>query len=58
MLKSIKFKGFLKGGETTPYYYIIGGNKNRESSSGTSNLLYIRLISMEFPDEVPFSDSR
>ena len=38
--------------------YIIGENKNRKSSSGTSNLLYIRLISMKFPDEVPFSDSR
>ena len=33
-------------------------NKTRKSSSGTSNLLYISLISMKFPDEVPFSDSR
>ena len=38
--------------------YIIEKNKTRKSSSGTSNLLYIRLISMKFPDEVPFSDSR
>ena len=38
--------------------HIIGENKNRKSSSGTSNLLYIKLISMKFPDEVPFLDSR
>ena len=38
--------------------YIIGKNKTRKSSSGTSNLLYIRLISMKFPDEVPSPDSR
>ena len=33
-------------------------NKTRKSSSGTSNLLYIRLISMKFPVEVPFLDNR
>ena len=38
--------------------YIIEENKNRKSSSGTSNLLYIKLISMKFPDEVPFLDNR
>ena len=38
--------------------YIIGKNKTRKSSSETSNLLYIRMISMKFPDEVPFLDNR
>ena len=54
-----KFQGFFKGWRNyTLLLYIIGKNKTRKSSSGTSNLLYIRLISMKFPDEVPFSDSR
>ena len=54
-----KIQGFYKGRRYyTLLLYIIGKNKTRKSSSGTSNLLYIRLISMKFPDEVPFSDSR
>ena len=54
-----KFQGLYKGRRNyTLLLYIIGKNKTRKSSSGTSNLLYIRLISMKFPDEVPFSDSR
>ena len=54
-----KIQGFYKGRRYyTLLLYIIGKNKTRKSSSGTSNLLYIRPISMKFPDEVPFSDSR
>ena len=54
-----KFQGLVRGRRNyTLLLYIIGKNKTRKSSSGTSNLLYIRLISMKFPDEVPFSDSR
>ena len=53
-----KFQGFFKGWRNyTLLLYIIGKNKTRKSSSGTSNLLYIRLISMKFPNEVPSPDS-
>ena len=52
------FQGLFRGRRNYTLLYIIGKNKTRKSSSGTSNLLYIRLISMKFPDEVPFSDSR
>ena len=54
-----KNRRLLKGRRNyTLVLYIIGKNKTRKSSSGTSNLLYIRLISMKFPDEVPSPDSR
>ena len=53
-----KFQGLYKGRRYyTLLLYIIGKNKTRKSSSGTSNLLYIKLISMKFPDEVPSPDS-
>ena len=54
-----KIQGLFRGRRNyTLLLYIIGKNKTRKSSSGTSNLLYIRLISMKFPDEVPSPDSR
>ena len=54
-----KIQGLYKGRRYyTLLLYIKGKNKTRKSSSGTSNLLYIRLISMKFPDEVPSPDSR
>ena len=54
-----KFQVFFKEWRNyTLLLYIIGKNKTRKSSSGTSNLLYIRLISMKFPDEVPLSENR
>ena len=54
-----KNQRFINGRRNyTLLLYIIGKNKTRKFSSGTSNLLYIRLISMKFPVEVPFLDNR